>query len=64
MREILAALLFGGLLSASLPLPFLEDVLGNAVANSLKLSIAVLDFEFAYCVVSGEVEYVAVEGGW
>ena len=59
----MAALLFGGLLSASLPLPFLEDVLGNAVANSLKLCNAVLDLELVYCVVSGEVEYVAVEEG-
>jgi hypothetical protein len=63
VREIAAALLFGGLLSASLPLPFLEDVLGNAVANSLKLCNAVLDLEFVNCVVSGEVEYAAVEGG-
>jgi hypothetical protein len=56
-------LLFGGLLSASLALPVLEAVFGNAVANSLKLANAVLDLELVYCVVTGEVEYVVVEGG-
>jgi hypothetical protein len=61
---MLAALLLGGLLSASLPLPFLEEVLGNAVASSLKLASAVLEFELIYWVVGGEVEYVAVEVGW
>ena len=64
MWEILAAPLLGGLLSASLPLLFLEDVFGNAVANSLRLASAVLDLEFVYWVMTGEVEYAAVAGGW
>ena len=53
---MIVALLFGGLLSASLPLPFLEEVLGNAVASSRKLAKAVLEFELVYWDAVGEVE--------
>ena len=60
MRDIGVAPLLGGLLSASLPLPFLEDVLGSAVANSLRLSKAVLVVEFACCAAPHEGEYGAV----
>ena len=60
VREIL--LLLGGLLSASLPLPFLDAVLGSAVASSRRLARAVLDREEVFAVGGGEEEYVAAEG--